>query len=92
MDQAESDWRLHGQEDYLSRVTLKWSRYRSRSKASDHDHCEFCWAKFCESQAADCLRAGYATEDEHRWICRECFADFSERFAWKVVGADPPLE
>jgi hypothetical protein len=32
------------------------------------------------------LLEGYTTEDRARWICRQCFEDFKERFAF-VIGS-----
>lgn len=79
----ESDWRLQGQETYLTGVTLYRRTWTQYAPHWDHDHCEFCWAKF--SAASDDLRDGWATDDEYRWICDTCFADFRDRFAW-VTG------
>ena len=44
----DSDWRLQGQERQLQGAVLLHRRYHRRSPTSDHDHCEFCWAKFME--------------------------------------------
>ena len=44
----EPDWRLQGQEKYLQGATLKRKRYRAQSPESEHEHCEFCWAKFMD--------------------------------------------
>jgi hypothetical protein len=33
------------------------------------------------------LQEGYATEDNYRWICEECFEDFKDLFDWKVMQA-----
>ncbi len=33
----------------------------------------------------DVLNHGYATQDDYRWICEKCFADFKNTFDWKVV-------
>ncbi len=45
---AESDWRLQGQERYLAAAELVFRQYRRnlRDENWDHDHCAFCWAKF----------------------------------------------
>jgi hypothetical protein len=59
--------------------------YRTRSPRWDHDHCEFCGAKFMEGGAFDTLPGGYATRDERRWVCPTCFEDFHARFGWKVA-------
>jgi hypothetical protein len=50
----------------------------------DHDHCDFCWAKFMDSSA------GYTPAPRHErfgsvWVCPACFDDLRERFGWSVV-------
>ena len=83
---VNSDWRLQGQEKYLRGARLRWQTYHQRSKDWDHDHCEFCWAKFAEvGHIPDALHGGYATEDHYRWICANCFADFKNSFAWMLL-------
>ena len=74
---ADDDCRLTGQERYLSGVSLQWRTYRSTSPTWDHDHCEFCWAKFTPDPQPETLHAGYATLDGYHWICAQCFADFA---------------
>jgi hypothetical protein len=89
----ENDWRLQGQETYLKCLPLWWQRYTRYSESWEHDHCEFCWAKFMEADVPDVLHEGYTTEDHDRWICEECFEDFNDLFEWKVMrekGADAP--
>jgi hypothetical protein len=83
----KSDWRLQGQERYLEGVTLFHRQYRRNLKdpSWDHDHCEFCWAKFMVKDYAEVLHEGYTTEDDYHWICGECFRDFKDTFGWKVV-------
>ncbi len=78
-----SDWRLQGQEKYLTGVVLVKKRYRKRSEEWEHDHCAFCWQKFSERPGD--LNEGYATEDEYRWICETCYEDFKEQFRWTVT-------
>jgi hypothetical protein len=84
----EADWRLQGQEKYLQGVTLAFRTYRRylHNPSWDHDHCEFCWAKFMED-VPDALHEGYCTLDEDRWICPDCFRDFRERFDWTLDPA-----
>ncbi len=77
-----TDWRLAGQERYLSGVALSKRTWRRRCEEWDHDHCEFCFAKLSESE--NDLHQGYATEDEQHWICEACYGDFRERFEWQV--------
>ncbi len=86
MDDA-GDWRLTGQERYLMGEKLQRRRYRRYPKNPnwDHDHCEFCWAKFMVEDYPDVLHEGYATLDEYRWICDECFRDFHKQLKWVVV-------
>jgi len=77
-----SDWRLTNQEKYLKghRLTLKpWTRTRPDW---DHDHCEFCWAKFTDTNSPNALHEGYATEDNDHWVCKPCFEDFKTSFGW----------
>ena len=80
------DWRLQGQERYLRGATLVRRRYRryAENASWDHDHCEFCWAKFMVEDYPDVLHEGYCTEDEYRWICEQCFNDFRDHFGWSV--------
>ncbi len=82
-----NDWRLQGQETYLRGVELCWRTYRRypRNPDWDHDHCEFCWAKFMVEDHPEVLHQGYCTLDDYRWICSECFSDFKEMFEWRVV-------
>lgn len=79
-----NDWRLMGQERYLKGVTLIHRSYRPASAANDHDHCEFCSAKFMTLDTPSTLHAGYATHDGSRWICDNCFDDFVDLFEWKL--------
>jgi len=81
-----SDWRLQGQEDYLQGVELCWAPYKPYSETWEHDHCEFCWAKFSLREGD--LKEGYATPDRYRWICKACYDDFKDVFAWRVVPGD----
>jgi hypothetical protein len=75
------DWRLQGQEKYLQGVTVFYKV--DRKTTTDHDHCEFCWAKFSET-IEGALKAGYTTADDYRWICKQCFDDFKDMFSFKV--------
>ena len=84
---GESDWRLQGQERYLTGAKLVFGPYRrySANPNWDHDHCEFCGAKFMTGEDPDLLREGYHTVDEYRWICAVCFSDFRDRFNWVLI-------
>ena len=87
MAAADDDWRLQGQERYLKGVVLHARRYTAWSESWEHDHCQFCWAKFMDRDLPNALRIGYSTTDRYRWICARCFEDFAERFEW-TVGED----
>ena len=89
---SPTDWRRRGQEDYLLGKTLLHRTYRQypANPSWDHDHCEFCWAKFMVGDDPDVLHVGYCTEDEYHWICETCFEDFKEEFRWRVGPASPP--
>ena len=78
-----TDWRLQGQERFLKGVSLARQTYRKHREGWDHDHCEFCAAKFSESR--NDLNVGYATTDCYHWICDNCYEDFKEIFQWTVV-------
>ena len=80
-----SDWRLQAQERFLKGVALHRTRYRPYREGWDHDHCEFCSAKF--SQQLGDLNQGYATTDGYRWVCERCYLDFKDAFAWKVCSS-----
>jgi len=84
MNEKEQDWRLQGQEKYLQGVTLKFGTWLSNNPANDHDHCEFCSAKFTSS-TPDTLHEGYSSIDHYRWVCLVCFNDFSKQFNWVVL-------
>jgi hypothetical protein len=79
---ADDDWRLFGQENYLQGVTLYRRVWTQTRPHWDHDHCEFCFAKFM-AEGGD-YAEGYTTADEYHWICVPCFADFRARFGWQV--------
>ncbi len=75
-----NDWRLTNQMNYLFRaILIKDSDVKGST--SDHDHCEFCWIKSVENNIS---RPGYYTKDRYRWICKQCYEDFKEMFAWDV--------
>ena len=87
----KEDWRRSGQEAYLMGVQLHFVRFAPLSENRDHEHCEFCWAKFyLHPDRPECLREGYCTAEENRlgarWICPECFRDFQEEFGWTAGG------
>jgi hypothetical protein len=84
---TDDDWRLQGQERYLSGATLYWRVWHGTRAGWDHDHCEFCFTKFMDrADVPDVLGEGYTTDDEYRWVCAKCAADFAARFKFKFVG------
>ena len=40
------DWRLSGQEKYLTGAEFVFRAYEPPWPGWDHDRCEFCWSKF----------------------------------------------
>jgi len=83
----KNDWRLQGQEKYLLEASLVFRKYNQPAEKWDHDHCDFCWAKFSEKEE-DALNEGYTTSDSYTWICKKCFEDFKDQFKWKVQFID----
>lgn len=80
---VQDEWRLQGQAEYLTGVTLVHQMWNPSNSRSDHDHCEFCWDKFANYDG--CLHVGYSTENRYRWICETCFNDFKDRFQWQII-------
>lgn len=79
----ENDWRLFREQDkYLHGVTLLRQAYKPKNPSNDHDHCEFCMAKF--GNGAEDIHQGYCTEDRSIWICPQCCNDFKEQFDWTI--------
>lgn len=77
------DWRPNGQERYLQGAVFGWAAYQPYRPGWDHDHCEFCGAKF-SVDATDALRSAYATPDRYRWVCAPCFQDFRGLMALRL--------
>jgi hypothetical protein len=82
---SEPDWRLRGQQKYLRGLGLVRRRWSQTREGWDHDHCQFCWAKFATTADADALHEGWTTRDEYWWICDVCFNDFQGQFCWTVT-------
>ncbi len=81
------DWQLMGQEKYLQGAVLRWATWRPFTDGRDHDHCEFCTMHFADHVLEDDPETqleGFVTEDNYRWICRRCFEDFKDRFAFSL--------
>ena len=78
-----NDWRLfREQEKYLYGVTLIQHSYQPSGSFNDHDHCEFCMAKFGQGMGE--LKYGYSTKDNNIWICPGCYDDFKKKFKWNL--------
>jgi len=75
-----NDWRRQGQESFLSGVKLIYQKYKPYRSGWEHDHCEFCGAKFSLDKKD--LNEGYATEDRYHWVCEDCYNDFKDEFKW----------
>jgi len=78
-----TDWRVD-LAMHTKGATLTRKMYVRRREEWDHDHCEACTKKFSET-IPGALREGYATSDNYRWICSECFNDLKEQMGWKLV-------
>lgn len=87
----KDDWRLTDQEKYLRGAILHWKQYKPYRSGWEHDHCEFCWTEFSMDERLDVLQEGYATMDNYRWICKQCFDDFKDMFNWKIAPGSPPV-
>lgn len=74
----QGDWRRDGN-DGLRNTRWFWSTWKAPRPDWDHEHCEFCMAKFSETMP-DTLREGYCMLGTDRWICADCFADFKAEF------------
>ena len=75
------DWRLQGQEKYLKGVSLSYKKYVPYREGWEHDHCEFCGRKFMQNDP-EALEAGYVTDDNYHWVCKDCYGDFKKLFEW----------
>jgi hypothetical protein len=66
----DTDWRLQGQEAYLQDTILHWRQWRQIHENWDHDHCEFCGAKF----GSGGLSEGYAPRRRRMgWLANQRF-------------------
>jgi hypothetical protein len=84
----QHDWRLAGGLEHLRGVTLFWRKWSQQKANWDHDHCEFCWAKFSDDSHGKHLKEGYTTEDKYYWICPTCYEDFKELLQFKESNSD----
>lgn len=76
------DWRMRGQEDYLTNQTFYLHPYEPKNEKNDHAHCEFCWEKFSIYDGTS--HVGYSTLDDKYWICAPCYEDFAEKFSFHI--------
>ncbi len=76
-----NDWRLTNQLSYLKGVEMTWRKYEAPRPDWDHDHCEFCWAKFADRSEPEILSEGFVTSEE-QWVCASCYEDFNDLFEW----------
>lgn len=83
----DGDWRLVGQERYLTGARLRWARYQQPKPHWDHDHCAFCMQKIMEGNHPDTIQEAYVTEDGRHWVCPVCVGDFRQRFGWVVISS-----
>jgi len=84
---ADDDWRIGGQENFLSGVTFTWRRWFPYRPGWDHDHCSFCWVHLCDhvlEDDPDTQLEGWVSADNYNWVCGTCFEDFRERFDLRV--------
>lgn len=62
--------------------TLSRQPWRPSDPQKDHDHCEFCRAKF--ALYPGCLREGFSTPDRTRRICSECCEEHRDAYQWNI--------
>lgn len=81
------DWRITGQEGYLLFVKLKEiipNEYidKLENHILFHEHCEFCMDKVEEHKDDK----WYCSLDNYRWICKNCYNDFKNKFRFIKIG------
>lgn len=82
----DEDWRLMGQDKYLFGAIFEFRKYEPPQIDWDHDHCEFCWEKFCANPVEGCFHEGYVTKDKKHWVCKDCYEDFRDRFRYNTTN------
>ncbi len=77
---SEKNWiaRLRG-------AQFKYQAYKMPKPTWDHDHCEFCWAKFMESGNTDALLEGYYCKSEDTWVCPKCYEEKNVEYQWELI-------
>ena len=66
----------------LIKAHLKLQTYKKPRPDWDHDHCEFCFAKFMEPGNPNTLHQGYYCKSEDTWICPKCYEERKAEFQW----------
>lgn len=80
----KDDWRLLTPSiDKLRHKNFIYNQFKIKKDKWDHEHCEFCNAKFSENRGD--LNFGYSTEDEYYWVCEKCFQDFQDLLDFKLL-------
>lgn len=89
----ERDWRLDILGDRVVAGEIMGLEFTLRAFETppdkpryDHDHCEACFQKIMNHDGENIDKQGYVTRCGGTWICETCFADFRERFEWRVSG------
>ena len=74
------------QEFNMMKIEVKHvAEFKKFSDDWNHEHCEFCFAKFMEKGNENTIQEGYCSLDNQNWICPTCYEDFKERFKWTLV-------
>jgi hypothetical protein len=60
-------------------------RTDSKRKTAPRVHLALSTRQFAESGSLEVLTEGYVTEDNHRWICPDCFRDLREEMGWRLA-------
>jgi hypothetical protein len=94
---TKDDWRYVNGESLKGKAFV-FKKYKPINADNDHDHCSFCWDKFCLS-IDDALKEGYQTilksiiwkgekRKQDQWVCSECFNDFKKLLDLKVKESE----
>lgn len=77
-----NDWRLTGQEEYLTKLEFKKVDEEKIKTKNNlwHEHCEFCMETISNKHSEEV----YSTIDEYYWVCKKCFNDFKTKYNWIV--------
>ncbi len=83
----QEDWRLACYDGCLNGNPFTFEKFVS-VQAYDHTHCIFCWQKITDLDIAGSDKDGYRTVNpqtgQERWVCKACFRDFQDVFAFKL--------